>query len=538
MLEALWRTPRNGPVSHPVKRDVLADGQCNVPPSSKPGYVQSNNSQAWQDRFERVRGKGARSSLSKIQFDFPPETPTEKVAREERQEAVRVEFLHAWNGYRTHAWGHDEVLPISGRYSDAFNGWGVTLIDSLDTMVIMGLNQEFDEAVQWIKECSSFVRNPRDQYSFFETVIRYLGGLLSAYDLTGEAILLTKAQELGGYLMNAFQFGRFPIASFATDKDANRRGGRHSLAEIGTIQIEFTRLSQLTGDPIYENSARKIFEILDSAKLELPGLLPPYVEDFDGYSYTSYEASVGGLMDSYYEYLLKEWILLGGSAPEYRRNFEASADAILNYLVSRPQNGTDAFAITGSVYSATKEITPQMQHLACFVPGSLAMGSKYFDRPQDMVLAKQLAEACYLSYDSSVTKIGPEVFSFLSVPGTNGKQFIVDPNTFNDRDSSNNAYILRPETVESLWILYRLTGEKKYQDQAWSMFEAVKENCKTEIAYTGLNDVNKPMSFNDNMQSFFLAETMKYFYLIFSTPDVISLDAFVLNTEAHPIMRT
>ncbi|KAF9343000.1 hypothetical protein BGX26_006455, partial [Mortierella sp. AD094] len=160
----------------------------------------------------------------------------------------------------------------------------------------------------------------------------------------------------------------------------------------------------------------------------------------------------------------------------------------------------------------------------------------YFDRPDDLDLARKVTQGCYLGYSHSVTGIAPETMRFQK--GRDGKTFVANPRSFYTLHSGSFKYILRPETLESLWILYRLTGEKKYQDQAWEIFQSIEANCRTDIAYSGLLDVNSKGSYDNKMESFFLAETMKYLYLMFSTPDVISLDDFVLNTEAHPLRRT
>jgi mannosyl-oligosaccharide alpha-1,2-mannosidase len=209
-------------------------------------------------RFERVRGKGARTSLKKIQFQFPAETQKARLERESRLKAVRDGFEHAWKGYRTHAWGHDEVQPVAGGFRDTFNGWGATMVDSLDTLVIMGFNDEFDEALEWIRTKFDMTKNPTDQIQFFETVIRYLGGFLSTYDLTGEKVLLDKAEELGKYLLNAFQGKNFPNGRFAVQASANSPGYGFVLAEVGTIQLEFSRLSMLTGNPIYDTKVHSV----------------------------------------------------------------------------------------------------------------------------------------------------------------------------------------------------------------------------------------------------------------------------------------
>ncbi|KAI1296086.1 hypothetical protein EDD11_007584 [Mortierella claussenii] len=529
-------------IQEPRYKDSLVHGNNNI---NKDETVKDQDSilstteklSPYRERFQRVRGMGARTSLKSIQFAFGVESEQDRIEREKRLKAVRDGFQHAWSGYKKHAWGHDEVMPVSGGFRDQFNGWGATMVDSLDTLVIMGFNEEFDEALEWIKTSFNMKKNPTAGLQFFETIIRYLGGLLSAYDLTGEKVLLDKAEELGGYMLNAFQGKDFPQGRVAVEKSANRYpDSSFVLAEIGTIQLEFSRLSMLTQNPIYDQKGQKIFEILSTAIPELPGLLPARVQEGVGQRYSNYMASVGGMVDSYYEYLLKEWILLDGKPTQYKDSFVKTMESIHKYMVMLPDNKSQDYAIVGSVDSGSKNAHAEMEHLACFIAGSLAMGSKYFDRPQDLELAKKVAEGCYMGYHSSVTGIGPEEMKFEA--GKEPRTFSVNPNTFYSRPLSRGHYILRPETLESLWILYRLTGEKKYQDQAWEIFQSLEKNCRTDIAYSGLQDVNRLNSYDDKMESFFMAETMKYLYLMFSTPDVISLDHFVLNTEAHPLRRT
>ena len=99
-------------------------------------------------------------------------------------------------------------------------------------------------------------------------------------------------------------------------------------------------------------------------------------------------------------------------------------------------------------------------------------------------------------------------------------------------------YNLRPEAIESLFVLYRITGDKALQDRAWKMFESISNATMTDIAYASIVDVTEQRpALIDSMESFWTAETLKYFYLIFSEPDVISLDDYVFNTEAHPLLR-
>ena len=148
---------------------------------------------------------GRARDIPKIQFDFSRknETAEAKAIRLERRDAVKNAFLHTWAGYKKHAWMRDEVKPISGTYLDSFGGWAATLVDSLDTMWIMGLKDEFELAASATKGID-WIGAGDGKINVFETNIRYLGGLLSAYDLSGNEVLLKKAMELGEMLYWAF----------------------------------------------------------------------------------------------------------------------------------------------------------------------------------------------------------------------------------------------------------------------------------------------------------------------------------------------
>ena len=154
-----------------------------------------------------------------------------------------------------------------------------------------------------------------------------------------------------------------------------------------------------------------------------------------------------------------------------------------------------------------------------------ALGAQEGANPNDIEdhfqLADDLTTTCHKSYDSTQTKLGPEVFEF-----RNNKEFAV----------GSAYYILRPEVIESYFVLWRTTHDQKYRDWAWEAFQAIKEHCRVEGGYSGIQNVDTtPVSHDDNQQSFFLAETLKYLYLIFSDDDLIPLDKYVFNTEAHPL---
>jgi len=145
------------------------------------------------------------SAIPRIQYDFPPESKRERKQRVKRQKAVKEAFMHAWNGYKSHAWMRDEVSPSSGRYEDSFSGWGATLVDSLDALVIMGLDKELEIALEALEHID-FTTTFSHEVNVFEIVIRYMGGFLAAHDLTEGKypILLQKATELGEMIFNCF----------------------------------------------------------------------------------------------------------------------------------------------------------------------------------------------------------------------------------------------------------------------------------------------------------------------------------------------
>ena len=159
---------------------------------------------------------GTPKPIPRVQHKFDKESSADRKARLERLEIIKEAFLHAWNGYKENAWGKDELTPVTASYKNPFNGWGATLVDSLDTLWIMGLTKEFEEAIAAVK-LIDFRTSRRGDIPVFETVIRYLGGLLGAYDVSGSKyrVLLDKAVELAEILIGAFDTpNRMPITFY------------------------------------------------------------------------------------------------------------------------------------------------------------------------------------------------------------------------------------------------------------------------------------------------------------------------------------
>jgi mannosyl-oligosaccharide alpha-1,2-mannosidase len=166
----------------------------------------------WQKRPEKYPVEsyielpsGKAGKIPKIQYDFPKEKSLDRKRRLERQAAVKEAFDHAWAGYKKYAWLKDEVSPISGGFTNSFAGWAATLVDTLDTLLIMGMTDEFEDALDALDQIDFSTTS--DQYiNVFETTIRYMGGFMAAYDLSGGKypVLLKKAKEVGDLVYGAF----------------------------------------------------------------------------------------------------------------------------------------------------------------------------------------------------------------------------------------------------------------------------------------------------------------------------------------------
>ncbi|KAK6118710.1 hypothetical protein DH2020_047515 [Rehmannia glutinosa] len=481
----------------------------------------------WYFQLEEIKtsqsgaGKANVIGISKVSNSVDSDDPIDL----QRREKVKDAMIHAWSSYETYAWGHDELQPQSKNGVDSFGGLGATLIDALDTLYIMGLDEQFQKAREWVAQSLDFNKNY--DASVFETTIRVVGGLLSAYDLSGDKVFLEKAKDIADRLLPAWDTPSgipYNIINLAHGNPHNPgwTGGDSILADSATEQMEFIALSERTGDPKYQQKVENV--ILELNKTFPPdGLLPIYINPHRGTrSYST--ITFGAMGDSFYEYLLKVWIQGNKTTAvkHYRDMWETSMKG-LQSLVRRTTPSSFAYLCE----KIGTSLIDKMDELACFAPGMLALGSTGYgpdEAKKFLSLAEELAWTCYNFYQSTPTKLAGENYFF------NSGQFII----IQEMRVGTSSSKLRPETVESLFYLWRLTGNKTYQEWGWNIFQAFEKNSRIESGYVGLKDVITGVK--DNlMQSFFLAETLKYLYLLFSPSSVISLDEWVFNTEAHPI---
>ncbi|KAI8639087.1 glycoside hydrolase [Parasitella parasitica] len=430
-------------------------------------------------------------------------------SNEYRAGRIRSAFQHAWKGYSTFAYGHDELLPVSSSFSDSRNGWGASIFDALDTMIIMNLNDEFYESLQFVANVNwSSTATPSKT---FETCIRYLGGLLSAYDLRPDPMLLKKALELvDQVLLPAFNTKNLIPASFV---DVPRKQPILSetiiLAEFA-LQLEFVRLSQITKNPDWERLGNRVIEEIAKASTPLEGL----------YSII-WDANTFQPSNRYLQ--LRMWEQSVASMNYYLRSVSAEGSVFLSEELG------------GKKYLKSGE-------LVCFMPGNLLLGARYLQKPAYEKFAQELMDSCFKTWHNSPTGLSPENWGWINQEAidnnTTAVYTVQQKNTFRDLAfiPTQKSYQLRPETLESLFYFYRLTGDPKYQDMAWEIFESIEKHCKTEHGYSSVSNImdNQSDITNDFQESYFFAETLKYLFLIFSDKSLISLDEYVFNTEAHP----
>ncbi|XP_039497573.1 mannosyl-oligosaccharide alpha-1,2-mannosidase IA isoform X1 [Drosophila santomea] len=447
----------------------------------------------------------------------------------ERRAHVKQMMEHAWHNYKLYAWGKNELRPLSQRPHSAsiFGSYdlGATIVDGLDTLYIMGLEKEYREGRDWIERKFS-LDNISAELSVFETNIRFVGGMLTLYAFTGDPLYKEKAQHVADKLLPAFQTPTgIPYALVNTKTGVAKNygwasGGSSILSEFGTLHLEFAYLSDITGNPLYRERVQTIRQVLK--EIEKPkGLYPNFLNPKTG-KWGQLHMSLGALGDSYYEYLLKAWLQSGQTDEEAREMYDEAMLAILDKMVRTSPGG-----LTYVSDLKFDRLEHKMDHLACFSGGLFALGAAtrqndYTDKY--MEVGKGITNTCHESYIRAPTQLGPEAFRFSEAVEARALR------------SQEKYYILRPETFESYFVLWRLTHDQKYRDWGWEAVLALEKHCRTAHGYCGLRNVYQQEPQKDDVQqSFFLAETLKYLYLLFSDDSVLPLDEWVFNTEAHPL---
>jgi mannosidase alpha-like ER degradation enhancer 2 len=431
------------------------------------------------------------------------------VNRQKTAQQVKAEFVHAWSGYKKYAWGHDDLRPLSKSYHDWYaQPLLMTPVDSLDTMILMGMKQEAADTRNYIARNLSFDKDIYVQN--FEITIRLLGGLLSSYQLSGDKRLLALAEDLGNRLLPVFDSPTGLPYRYVNLKTGKVRGEKTNPAEAGTLLIEFGTLSRLTDRPVFYDKAKRA--LVEIYKRRSPiGLVGTWINVETG-QWTDTDSHISGAIDSYYEYLLKCWLLFDDQ--DCRRMWRHSINAINKYLadeIRRVGPDSERELWYGHAEMTTgKRTATTYGALDAFFPAVLALSG-------DLKRAKSLQTSSLRMW--RLHAIEPEELDYKTMQ-------VVSP-----------GYPLRPEIVESAYYLHRLSRNPIYVQTGKTMFEDFVKHCRNDVGYAALKSVvTKEKS--DSMQSFLFAETFKYFYLLFAPPRTLDFNKVIFNTEAHPIRKT
>jgi ER degradation enhancer, mannosidase alpha-like 2 len=430
-------------------------------------------------------------------------TPMSDAEKAEMAERVRAATLHAWNGYKKYAWGHDALKPLSQKPFDWYGDGHsllMTPVDALDTLTLMGLKPQADEARALI---DTKLNLDQDIYvKDFEITIRLLGSLISCYEMTGDKRLLELADDLGRRMSPMFDSPTGMPYEFVNLHTGAVRGTKSNPAEIGTLLLEYGMLARLTGKQNYYDMAKRALVELYKRRSSI-GLVGSEIDVETG-KWTDPTSGIRGGIDSYYEYLLKASILFDDK--DCARMWQESVRAIDKYLADERPNGL--------WYGQANMNSGQRTHteygaLDAFYPAVLALGN-------DVHRAAQLQESSYKMWN--VAGIEPETLDY-------AKMQITSP-----------GYELRPEIIESTYYLYHYTHDAKYLAMGRTYVESLVKYCRTDEAYAALADVRSKQK-KDDMESFFFAETLKYLYLLFAPESTLEFDSVIFNTEAHPLKR-
>lgn len=430
-------------------------------------------------------------------------------------------FSHAFDSYMTHAFPHDELQPLSCKGEDTFGGLTLSLIDTLDMLIILRRWPAFVSAVKYLRNNLSFDLNTT--VSVFEITIRVLGGLLSAHGFLTDAAdsagfdvkfwysdyddcLLRLAVDLGDRLMPVFDTPtKIPYGAVHLQTGVMSDESRiASTAGAGSLLLELGTLTRYTRDPRYYNAA---FNALNALHLRSAwtGLVGNHINIITG-EWVAMEAGVGGLIDSYYEYMLKGYILFGDE--RLLHMFESTYTAVQYHVYRRP------WYFTSDMWSG---------HTTSTLQSSLAA---FFPELQVLIGRLHAAVETTRAHYSVWRRYGclPEAYDVSSSrPASHAKN-----------------YPLRPELIEGMFYLHWATNETSWIGAAANILHSLEVNTRVPCGYAAIKDVNT-LELEDSMPSFMMSETLKYLFLIFAaTGDDgkthwVRSGEFVITTEAHPL---
>lgn len=429
------------------------------------------------------------------------ESQTIKVTPEDMALRVKLEFQHAWQGYKAHAWGHDGYRPLTKSSYDWYGTpFYLTAVEALDTMTLMGLKDEADSTREFIATHLSF---DRDVYvSVFEFTLRIMGSLLTNYQLSRDKRLLDLADDLGRRMLPAFVTGTALPYREVNLKTGAVRGEITNPGEAGTLLVEFGSLTAMTGKAAYYNSAKLALLSIYRARSEI-GLVGEGINVNTG-EWTKTDSHLSACIDSYYEYIVKCGLLFDDA--DCRQMWETSSVAINKYLLDSSSKG---FWYGHADMNTGKRTKTWFGALDAFFPACLSLAG-------DVDRAGRLMESCFAMWIKH--GIEPEQYNYVT-----GK--VEMP-----------RYYLNPEIMESAYYLFQSTHDPLYQNMGKVFFDSLVTYCRTDEGYAELDDVVTKAK-RDRMDPYFMAETLKYLYLLYAPDEVLPFTKVIFNSEGHPIRK-
>ncbi len=429
---------------------------------------------------------------------------------------VKNEFIRSWEAYKKYAWGHDVLLPLSKGYQDWYEeSLHISPIDAYSTMKVMGLDNYAEEVENYVVDSISW---EKDLFvKTFEVNIRILGGLLAMYEYTGDEKILHKTEDFGYRMLKAFDSPTGLPYYWFNLKTGEAKGAKVNVAEAASYMFEMGILSYYTQNPVFYQTAKKanlaVWERASDIHLIGENI------DVETGEWLNTSSHICAGIDSYYEYLLKAYLLFGDQ--DLKPIWEKSLTAINTYLVE--ESDTSFWYKRVDMYSGKKRTNPIYANNPSIIEGGIVtLYDAFF--PAVLTLAGDIerAEKNQATWNWLWNKYGLEPMIY----------------DFDAGEPTYPVYDLNPEIIESAYYLYDYTGKQEYLDMVEQYWADINKYCKTEIAFSSVEDV-RTMQKKDYMPTFFFAETMKYFYLSFShETGSFKLNDYVFNTEAHPFKKS
>lgn len=429
-----------------------------------------------------------------------------------RCKTIRAAAEKAWKSYKVQErLSHGQTPMRSAGWQDPFAPATMALIESLDTLWIMGLKREFSEGVHLVGQLD-WNATTRKSCEVRATTAKMLGGLLAAYDLSKEAVLLEKAKELGDMLYMAFDTPNH-MPPFSLDFEKARSGKLEAddnqiSSSMTGILLELTRLAQITGEAKFFAAASRVVDELETWQnsTKLPGMWPSLFDLKEGTLNHDNVFGLGPDSRGSYEHLLKMYALLGGVDDRYQEMYVNASIPIISKLLFRPMTPRKLDVIfPGTFRIGDKEmLDAEIQHSACYAGGMIALGGRLFEDMEHMKLGARLTNGCMWAYNAFAHDIMPEAFKMVPCPIEGCKwdemrwRKEIEHN-YGDRrnlpmgfvSARDPSYSLRPEAIESVFVLYRITGHEEYRDAAWKMFQAIQNATDTPEGSAVVTDVTK-----------------------------------------------